>query len=145
MCHTFAIYDKFRVVTVSSHEYCFVVYLFFGPFRFSINDFEKLHHQVSPTRFISRAYSLCQSSSMDILSRTVLVMPSVKRTNSIWLPGPSQCGLRVKTSLKADACESAWLYDCGMYRKDDRGPLVEYVEPMLDVDKGKKMPSHTPS
>ena len=137
MCHTFAIYNKFRVVTVSSHEYCFVVYLFFGPFRFSINDFEQLH-QVSPTRFISRSYSLCQSSSMGMLSRTVLVIPSVNRTNSIWLPGPSQCGFRVKTSLKADACESAWLYDCGMYRKDERGPLVECVEPMLRREKGAK-------
>lgn len=81
---------------------------------------------------------LCQSSSMGMLSRTVLVMPSVNRTNSIWFPGPSQCGFRVKTSLKADACESAWLYNCGMYRKDDRGPLVECVEPMLRCRGGER-------
>jgi hypothetical protein len=27
----------------------------------------------------------------------------------------SQSGFRVKTSLNAEACESAWLYDNGMY------------------------------
>lgn len=45
--HTFAVYDNFRTVTVRSHEYCFVVYLFRSPFRFAINGFEKLQ-PVSP-------------------------------------------------------------------------------------------------
>lgn len=30
------------MVTVRSHQYCFVVYLFLGQARFPINDFEKL-------------------------------------------------------------------------------------------------------
>lgn len=40
--HTLAVYDKFRIVTVRSHEYCFVLYLVFGPFRSVIDDFEQL-------------------------------------------------------------------------------------------------------
>lgn len=55
LCHTFAVYDKFRTVTVRSHEYCFVVYLLLGPFRSSINDFEQLH-RVSPSE---TPYSIC--------------------------------------------------------------------------------------
>lgn len=49
----------------------------------------------------------------------MFVIPSVKRTNSIWLPGPSQSGFRDRTSLRAEACESAWLYDRGMYLRED--------------------------
>lgn len=52
VCHTFAVYDKFRTVTVRSHEYCFVVYLLFGPSRFAINDFEQLHC-VSPRELLT--------------------------------------------------------------------------------------------
>lgn len=40
--HTLAVYDKFRIVTVRSHEYCFVLYLVFGPCRSAIDDFEQL-------------------------------------------------------------------------------------------------------
>lgn len=104
--HTFAVYDNFRTVTVRSHEYCFVVYLLRGPFRFAINDFEKLQ-AVSPHK-VPNAYSHFQCGKCTI-EHTVLVMPSVNRTNSIWLPGPSQSGFRVKASLRAEACESAWL------------------------------------
>lgn len=45
----------------------------------------------------------------------MFVIPSVNRTNSILFPGVSQSGFRVKTSLNAEACDSAWLYDNGMY------------------------------
>lgn len=44
LCHTFTVYDEFRIVTVRSHQYCFVLYLLFTPFRLSIDDFEQLHH-----------------------------------------------------------------------------------------------------
>lgn len=40
--HTLAVYDKFRIVTVRSHEYCLVLYLVLGPFRFAVDDFEQL-------------------------------------------------------------------------------------------------------
>lgn len=63
---------------------------------------------------------------------TVLVMPSVNRTNSMLLPGPSQSGLRVRISLRADDWESAWLYDRGMYRNSGVAALVS-VEPMLEL------------
>ena len=46
LCHTFTVYDKFRIVTVRSHEYCFVLYLLLAPFRFSIDDFQQLYHIV---------------------------------------------------------------------------------------------------
>jgi ABC-type enterochelin transport system permease subunit len=44
----------------------------------------------------------------DNRSHTVFVIPSVKRTNSILLPGPSHSGLMVSTSLRAEVCESVW-------------------------------------
>lgn len=103
-CHTFAVYDKFRTVTVRSHEYCFVVYLLFGPFRFAINDFEQLHC-VSP----QEPLTVSVRETVVQIEHTVLVMPSVNRTSSMLLPGPSQSGFRVRTSLRAEACESAWL------------------------------------
>lgn len=42
ICLTFAVYKNLCVVTVRSHQYSFVVYLFFGQARLAIYDFEKL-------------------------------------------------------------------------------------------------------
>lgn len=50
-----------------------------------------------------------RSGGWDKEGRTVLVMPSVNRTNSILFSGPSQSGKSVRMSRRAVACESAGL------------------------------------
>lgn len=95
------------MVTVRSHQYCIVVYLLLGPARFAINDFEELPASISDG-LIAQVYEK-RAAEGQRGKHTVLVIPSVNRTNSIWLPGPSQCGFKVRTSLNAEACESAWL------------------------------------
>lgn len=40
--HTFAVYEDFCVVTVRSHQYCFLVYLLLGQAGLAIDDFKKL-------------------------------------------------------------------------------------------------------
>lgn len=96
------------MVTVRSHQYCIVVYLLLGPARFAINDFEELPASISDG-LVAHSYEISELQRGNVGKHTVLVIPSVNRTNSIWLPGPSQCGFKVRTSLNAEACESAWL------------------------------------
>ena len=87
---------------------------------------------------IFSSYSLLVQRSQSNLTpcrkHTVLVIPSVNRTNSILFPGPSQSGFRVKTSRRAEVSESALLYERGMYLKFDKAlPLDPFVEPILEV------------
>lgn len=42
MLHTFTVYENLCVVTVRSHQYCFVVYLLVRQAGLAINDFEQL-------------------------------------------------------------------------------------------------------
>lgn len=72
--------------------------------------------------------------------RTVLVMPSVKRTNSILFPGPSQSGLRVRMRRRADACESAEEYERGMCRSAGMAPLRLPEEPMMRRGRERNVP-----
>ena len=64
----------------------------------------------------------------------MFVMPSVKRTNSILFPGPSQSGLRARMRRRADAWEFAGEYEREMYRRAGAVPLTISEEPMVGVE-----------
>lgn len=52
--HTFTVYENLCMVTVRSHQYCFVVYLFLGQARLAIDDFQELPSSVRGSAVPSR-------------------------------------------------------------------------------------------
>ena len=68
----------------------------------------------------------------------MLVMPSLNRMNSILPSTCSQWGNRDSTSRRADACDSAVLYESGMYRSCVEGSSGGVVEDILFVNGSKE-------
>jgi hypothetical protein len=99
--YTFTIYQNFRMISIRSHQHGLTVYLLLCHVRLPIDNFQKLH---------TRPFHVNLSpGGPRMFQLTVFVIPSVNRTNPILFPCPSHSGLRVRTSLRAEVCESAWV------------------------------------
>jgi hypothetical protein len=110
---TFSVYQDFRMITIRAHQHCLFIYLVVGRTGPSIDDFQKL--------LLTISYCHSKLHRMGSAAQTVLVIPSVNLTNSILLSPCPQSGFKARTSLNADAWESAGLYDNGMYLGDACG------------------------
>ena len=98
---TFAIYEDLCAISVRPHQYCLIVYLFLRQAGFQVDNFKELG--AVSLGLILKSLLPVSREALGKEGHTVLVMPSVNRTNSMLFPGPSQSGLRVRISLRADA------------------------------------------
>lgn len=91
------------------------------PYARTRTEFSSMSFSVNPFRFFTafNSWGRLQSQCWDVrdFSRlTVLVMPSLNRMNSTLPSVSSQSGNKVKTSRRAEACESALLCERGNLR-----------------------------
>lgn len=73
---TLAVYDDLRVVTIRTHEHCFIVYLLFGQTGLSIHDFQQLNSPLVDAHFFqplrnsethSVSYAIRESHKLDLV------------------------------------------------------------------------------
>lgn len=124
---TLAVYQHVSVLSICTQQDGFVINLRLGEPRQLVDGFEELQQVHVSTRPLS-GFLL---SPPDPAAHTVLVMPSVKRTNSIESFVSRHSGRSVSTRFRAEFCESALLYVRLMYRIDSNGSKGEFSALMV--------------